>query len=370
MRVIFASCVEYAPLSGLASELRRLGHLAKVAAPYSDLKWRQLMSGNRMSVLRARATSLLWLPFRMVLAAVLGSEGVLVATTNPFHLPWVATFLRPLHRMPVVVLVYDLYPDALEAAGHTASLRWTGRLAVRLNRWTFQNADGVVFIGTRMRDHAFARYGEPRYTALIHTGAAPERIPPDAGSDAILFSYVGNLGFVHDWETFVGGLNCLDILEGQARFTFAASGPGGADLKRALRGTRHNVPVTTLPPLDESAWHRLLCETDVALVSLKTEAKQVSVPSKVFSAMGFGAAVLAVAPVDSDLAEVVQASGCGLVVEPGDLEGFARAVETLSSNKALLRKMQDCSRRAVEEHYSYRACAEQWDSVLERATRP
>lgn len=367
---MFVSCVDYAPLSGLASELRRLGHQARVIAPYTDLKWRQLMSGNRISVLRARATSLLWLPLRMVLTAALSSEGVLVTTTNPFHLPWIATLLRRLHRKPVIVLVYDLYPDALEATGHTTTLRWTGRLAVRLNRWTFRTADGVVFIGNRMRDHAVERYGEPLHAAMIHTGAAAEPDPLEADNNEVLFSYVGNLGFVHDWETFARGLNCLGAVEGRVRFAFAASGPGGAALKRALQGARYNVPVSTLPPLDETAWRRMLGETDVALVSLRPEAKQVSVPSKVFSAMGFGAAVLAVAPSDSDLAEVVRRSGCGMVVEPGDHDNFAQAVEALVADQPLLREMQCRSRRAVEEHYSFRACAEQWNSVLKEAVRP
>lgn len=367
MRVMFVSCVDYSPLSGLASELRRLGHQAGVVAPYSDLKWRQLMSGNRWSVLRARATSLLWLPLRMVVTAAVSRDGVIVATTNPFHLPWIATLLRPLHRMPVVVLVYDLYPDALEAAGHRTSLRWTGRLAVWFNRWTFQTADGVVFIGTRMRDHAIERYGKPRNAALIHTGASVQLDDqaPDVG-DA-LFSYVGNLGFVHDWETFAGGLGRIEAVKGPVRFVFAASGPGGAALREALRGASLRVPVSSVPPLDETRWRRMLEETDVALVSLRPEAKHVSVPSKVFSAMGFGAAVLAVAPSDSDLAEIIRISGCGMVVEPGDHHGFAQAVEQLAADPTRLSEMQARSRRAVKEHFSFGACAERWVAVLAEA---
>jgi hypothetical protein len=61
---------------------------------------------------------------------------------------------------------------------------------------------------------------------------------------------------------------------------------------------------------------------DVALVAIARGAEDVMMPSKTYSAMVTGQAILAVCPLASDLAETALGNDCGWVVEPGDVEGL------------------------------------------------
>lgn len=372
LEILFVSCVDYAPLDGLVRALRRKGQTAAVLAPYRDLEWRNLRSGGRLAGARARLVSLLWLPLRMLAAALRPGRRLIVATTNPFHLTWLAVLLRPLHRQPVVILAYDMYPDALEAAGMVAPDSWRARLAARGNRFAFNRADGVVFIGERMKEHAVSRYGAARKSTVIPTGASPVDDRPEAPGDTehpVIFSYVGNLGHLHDWQTLATGIERLTRSQ-EAQFVIAASGAGGTALKEVLRTRPVEPSVRLEPPLGEAEWQSLLATTSVSLVSLKSDARNVSVPSKLFSAMGAGNAILAVAPSDSDLADVVGRHGCGLVVEPGDVDGLIAAAEQVIADRSLLRKMQQNALTAVREEYSFDACGDKWLDFVRRVVGP
>jgi len=49
-------------------------------------------------------------------------------------------------------------------------------------------------------------------------------------------------------------------------------------------------------------------------------AEQVVMPSKTYSAMMVGQAILAIALVESDLVDLIKTAGCGWCVEPGGLK--------------------------------------------------
>jgi glycosyltransferase involved in cell wall biosynthesis len=104
---------------------------------------------------------------------------------------------------------------------------------------------------------------------------------------------------------------------------------------------------------------------DVALVTLRNSARSTSVPSKTFSAMAAGAAVLAVAPSGSDLAETVRLASCGAVVDPGDGPGVARFVQTVLGDPGLLASYQAASTAAVRDRYGIPALARRWTAFLE-----
>ena len=303
---------------------------------------------------------------------------VLVPTTNPFFLPWLAVATRPLHGRAVVPLLYDLYPDALEAAGLARPTSLPSRLAAAANRWALARADGVVFIGQRMADQVRARYGEPRRWTVIETGADvaelrvdgdpaqnPATEPPETDLERwcdahIVLSYVGALGHMHDWDTLAQAVPRLLALaatqhQNRARgrrrrkplgIVFAATGPGVDALRRAWA---HLPPdqATHLrlePPLSDRAWARLLRRSSVSLATLRPTAHRTSMPSKAQSAIAAGAALVAVAPADSDLGQLVDEHRVGARVDPGDAQGLVDAVTHLTGDG---RRLAAARRRAA-----------------------
>ena len=248
----------------LAEQLRTLGAEAQVQARFTPERYRSLMT-SRPGRLFARTAAFLEFPLRAAAQAI-RQNSVLVPTTNPFLLPFFLILTRPLHGRRVVALVYDLYPDALEAAG--AEVSGVGDLVAMSNRWWFSRADAVVFIGRRLADHAIARYGMPRRYEIIETGADTRELDPQRlggepvseletwMSNRTVLSYVGNLGHVHDWQTIEDVIPHLAD-RGDTAIVVAASGPGAQQWKRSWQ-TLSKEFVRFEPPLDDTAWARLL----------------------------------------------------------------------------------------------------------------
>lgn len=376
------SCVGGGPMERLA---RAMGEGGRVVAELSDQAWRDRMAAGRGGRLRARLRSMLVYPVRAVLeTARLPSGAVAVPTTNPFFLPMVLVATRPLHRRRVVPLVYDLYPDALEASGVAAKDGVLSRLARRANRFWFRRADGLVFIGEKMAEHARDRYGEPRAAAVIETGADSAEFAGDGVRNGaaeteleawcagkIVAAYVGNMGAMHEWETLAEALPRVLAEPSAARLAvvIAASGPGVERLRERWRDlpadrVRFEKPLPNLP------WARLLVRSELALVTLRREANRTSIPSKTFSAMAAGAAVVAVSPRDSDLGLTIERHRCGVLVEPGDVDGLVRALVRLASDDAARAALRRTAHAAAVGHYDMPALARRWKTFMESLEEP
>lgn len=364
-RVTFASSVSGGPLERLVRYLEVPGKVVEFAPMLDASSWRAGVSKGTLRRVITRARTALVYPVQVSLRALRGGRGTLVVTTNPPILPPVSVLLRPLHGQRVVVLVYDLYPEALEAAGYTSKTSLPSLLWQRLNRLWISAADAVVFIGHVMESNAVARYGSPKRHLVIETGADAAEFPSEPPVRAqLVLSYVGNLGAMHDWETLAGALGVLEeeLVARGVEVRIAASGSGAVALEQALRGHR---AVSFTGSLDDEAWRELMLASSISLVTLREGAEVACVPSKAFSAMAAGCALLAVAPSGSDLAALVASTGCGDMVAPGDVDGLVKAIRSYLHDPQKLRSRQLNARKAAVEQFDTRLLASRWRRLLE-----
>lgn len=362
----------------LARRLAEQGAPTEVVSKYSGAAWRNAMSRGTRGRLSARLQSFIRFPISVVAHARRDRPEALVPTTNPFLLPLVAVALRRLHGRPVIPLVYDLWPDALEAGGVATEGGLLSRLGAAANRYWFARADGLVFIGHRMARHAIARYGEPKRWTVIETGADSGELSADStGPDApesdlerwcdgrTVCAYVGNMGRMHDVATLRDAVPLLlaNPAAVDLAIVIAASGEGVEELKKAWR----DLPKSQIrfePPLDDRAWARLLLRTAIAFVTLRDEASKTCIPSKAFSALAAGEALCVIAPEDSDLAELIRLHRCGIHTPTGDPQTLATALAALASDPEALKEARAAAKTAARDHYDMVRLAERWREFL------
>ena len=361
------SSVGGGPLERMTRNMAGRGVSSRLCAALTPEAWRGLFRRGSCGRMLARALTFGVYPFEALAEACLASlsakpleKPVLVATTNPFFLPHFLVATKPLHRCGVVALMYDMYPDALEAAG--VDKKWLSKLMSVANRWMLGRADAVVYLGDMMRASSEARYGCNPKTWVIPNGADPDefsasRVNVESLDDAlrawmggrVIFSYVGNMGLMHDVETLERAvpefLDRLGAARSRVGFVIASSGPGEARLREAWRGL--DDCVRFVGPQKDDAWAALLSSTDVALATLTDKAHATSAPSKIYSALAAGCIPLVVAPENSDLAALVHT--CGEVVAPGD---SGRLVEVMLLLKDVIAEAGDaahaCEARVME----------------------
>ena len=116
--------------------------------------------------------------------------------------------------------------------------------------------------------------------------------------------------------------------------------------------------------LDQAAWIATMESADVALVTMVPGSETVVMPSKTYSAMMAGQAIVAIAPEDSDLVDLVKVADCGWFVDPGDVDGLARVVKAIYMDPGgLLEKRQNAYLYA-QAHLGQDTLVNDWIRVL------
>ena len=127
--------------------------------------------------------------------------------------------------------------------------------------------------------------------------------------------------------------------------------------------------------LPNAEWVPAMLNADIALVTMIPGAERVVMPSKTYSALVAGQAILAVAPRDSDLADLVIKHDCGWVIEPESLAkgrpghgvaGLTALLAHLAEHPDEVLRKRENAYRAGHEHYDMSVIARQWDSLLKR----
>jgi len=329
--------------------------------------------------------SRLWLRIRMygvyplVLAwhcLFLRRPTVLIVCTNTFYAPLVASLTALGRRHRVIHLVYDLYPDVLVNAGSLKDNSIGAGILDWVTRLTFRRSSNNVFLGERLLTHAQNRFGNIPNVAIIPVGAdgaAFSAHPPAIRNPAepVKILYCGNMGRMHDVQTLCE-LFKDEIWQpaGRMQFQFHANGVGFKTLQNQSTAfnARAEVGLHFGSVLTDVEWVNKMIEADVALVTMIPGAETVVMPSKTYSALVAGQAILAVCMPDSDLAALIKKHNCGWVVTPGDAPGLKRALNEICSNPDLLLERRKNAFKAGQRCYDVKAVSRKWKLLLNGET--
>jgi glycosyltransferase involved in cell wall biosynthesis len=147
---------------------------------------------------------------------------------------------------------------------------------------------------------------------------------------------------------------------------FCCSGPKRA----ALESERVGLPdvlrnrIHLGGGLSQRDWIATMESADVALVTMTPGSETVVMPSKTYSAMMAGQAILAIAPENSDLVDLIKQADCGWWVEPGDVAGLNAALEAISLDSVDLLEKRERAFTYAHEHFGQDQLAQQWIRVF------
>jgi glycosyltransferase involved in cell wall biosynthesis len=322
------------------------------------LSWARFLAGAALPLLRSpRAT-------------------VTFVTTNPPFLPHLAWFASRLRGQRYAVLVWDLYPDHMVKMGWLRERSFIARAWVALNRRAFRDAAVVVTIGERMRRSILKQFGSdasrgqvlviPNFADTSAIRPFPKEDNPFAqklkqvGKTTVMYS--GNLGATHGTAVIAGAAEVLRY-DSRVSFVVAGEGLGRGELERevARRGLRN---VTVLGSQPWSLLPQSLSTADIALVSQARGSEDLSVPSKTYSCLAAGSAILALTDPMSDLGRLVQENEVGLVRPINDAEKVAEAIRQLVNEPARLARFRVNARRLAEREFSVEVAAERFTQAL------
>jgi glycosyltransferase involved in cell wall biosynthesis len=316
--------------------------------------------------------SALWQTLRI------GGNPTLFIVTNPPALSLVGYLQYKLRKWRYVLWVDDVWPDILVKRGILTNRSFLVRLMAAAQRLTYRHAKHVISIGPCMLNRVAAYTAPGTRLSVVPTWVDTDRIHPvpkcenvfairNQQTEKITVMYSGNMGITHDMSSILDAARRMRA-RSDIHFMLIGAGTQYQWIASSVAEMQDpNVTVLPLQPAEMVPWS--LATADVALVCLEQGMEGISMPSKVYSFLAAGSAVLGICAKNSDLTALIEECGCGTQVEPADPQAIADALAAMIDTPGGLIRMRRNGRRAVEEKFSRRACVARVQAILEEVER-
>ncbi|MDZ8051106.1 MAG: glycosyltransferase family 4 protein [Aulosira sp. ZfuVER01] len=296
---------------------------------------------------------------------------IILVVTNPPLLPFVALILKWLKNCQFVLLIHDVYPEVLVAAGLCSSSSVIARIGRIVTAMLYTQASKIITLGRDMnsivknklsnnsnKENIFSKI------CLIPNWAEHETVKPSdrnnnpllrelGCSDRFVVLYAGNMGKTHGIEDLGEVANILQV-ESNIHFVVVGFGAKKKSLEDYVKS--HNlqnmsiIPLSARPRSEQSV---SLNAGDVALISYVPGMAGVSVPSRMYNQMAAGKPIIAVADDWSELAEVVREENIGWVVKPGEIQELVRTIQFAANNRDLCAQMGIKAAEVAKTKYNF-----------------
>lgn len=300
-----------------------------------------------------------------------------IVETDPFILPFLGLILSWRYRCPLVVYLQDIHPDAGMALGKIRNSFLVRRLRASLFA-VYRRAERIVVLSHDMKRLLVrSEIGESKVQVIPNWADTQKIVPVKVNNrfrqslnigDKLLVAYSGNLGLCQGLERIVPTLTQMSPSE-PAEVVLIGDGV----LKQEMQQIVAKAGVQNFRFLDYQPVNQLaesLSSADVHLVPLDERIFECLMPSKLYGVLASGTAVLAVAPLHSELAQIVLEHRCGLVVAPNDAEGLLTAVKWCSQNRTELDEMGQRARQVAETLLNRENSTDLFETLLEDLVNP
>ncbi len=298
---------------------------------------------------------------------------VLLATTNPPFLQWVAWLIGALRRRKYVLLIHDIYPDVAIRLGYMKSGDFITKVWRWLNKKAYEGASAVIVLGEHMRRVIEASSTHLLPVHVIHSWADGSYIRPVAKrlnpfvkkhglEDKLVVLYSGNLGQAHELETIVEAAERLKDLD-ELTILFVGEGAKKAKLMSMVEKCRLSN-VLFLPPVPYEELPYSLTAGDIGVVTLERGIEGLCEPSKLYGYLAAGLAILALVGENSEVATVVKKHQCGYRLDQGDSEGFVERVRYLLANRGELEEIKRRARECFEHYYDRKIAVSKYLDII------
>jgi glycosyltransferase involved in cell wall biosynthesis len=316
-------------------------------------------------VLLLRLLNMVTITLSMLINAVrcIRAGDCVLVVTNPPVLPFALSLACYLRRSKCILIVHDVYPEVLIAAGISHKCSLLTRSLGWLTTILYDQMIRIVVLGRDMKSLVERNLpaGAQRIV-IIPNWADLDFVQPLPRQNNLLLcqmglekkfviQYSGNIGRTHGIEHL---MNCAGQMLHESSIHFLIIGFGGKKnwLKQTIK-KRKLINTTLMDYRPRSVLPISLSACDVTIISFVHGMAGVSVPSRMYNVMAAGKPIIAVADPDSELVLVVREENIGWVVSPGDIGGLRKVILEAKANPDLLVQMGQRARRAAETKYSF-----------------
>ncbi len=295
-----------------------------------------------------------------------------MVSIQPFFVAPLAWLVSKVRRVPFIVDVRDLWPDAAVECGLIRS-KFLIKLGRMFEMFVYKRAHHITVIGPRMKQAIADKGIDPDKIDVMPQGYQPPEKPPiDRESararlglgDEFVLMFTGSFGLANnDLPLIVDAAIRLKDEPG-LRIVFVGEGNLKAECIERCRDAGV-TNVTFLPIVPKNEIPDLLAAADASVMTLPPgEFWEICLQNKFFDYMGNGLPL--VAAVAGDQERILRESNGGIVVAPRDLDGLVRAILELKQQPDLRRELGGNARRYVSENLMRSQIVDNYVDLLEQ----
>ena len=306
------------------------------------------------------------------------ARDVIVTESDPFFLSLLGARTKQKRGGAFIAYLQDIYPDVAIALGKIKEGSLTRCIRTKLTQ-AYRQADRVVVLSDGMR-RTLVRFGVdsdriesiPNWVDTDKIFPRTERESPfrqkHGMSGRFVVMHSGNMGLSQKLETL---LDVGQILADDPVFQLYLVGDGAncKQLKAATKSRQiNNVHFLEYQP--KSLLRQSLTSADLHVISTSEGALDCLMPSKLYGILASGTPVMAIAPLHSELATIVQENEVGIAVAPGKPEETASLLRKLKADPERLEQMGIHARKLAESHYDRSRCTGAFKSLIRKTLNP
>ena len=300
-----------------------------------------------------------------------GHPDVIVSYSPPLPLGLSAWLLSRIFRVPWLLQIEDLFPDAAVAAGVLVNRRMIN-FFLGLENFLYRHARRISVISKSFQKTLLTKKVPTSKIEVIPVWADPDKVRPLPKDNAFrqkheligkfVVMYAGNLGLTSCLEDII---QAAVILRSQKDIRFVIIGEGVKKAALEAEAQAKQLPnILFLPYQPREIFPEMLAAADLSLVTLNAGAALSSMPSKIFNVMASARPILAITIPESEIMQIIEAAECGWNVSPGSPEKLAEAVLQLKARESELVRMGRNGRTYLEKNYSRNYCVGAYEKML------
>ena len=275
-----------------------------------------------------------------LIRAIHGSDIAFIVSPDLFY-AFLGSLVSKMLSVPRVLIVEDLVPDAAVDLGMVRN-RWVVRAAQWIAKRTYSMAQQILTLSEGMRERLITLIGSEKeinllpntvdFAELVEDTERPNQFRSQFvrdGSFAVVHS--GNMGEKQDLNLLLDTASLLRQHDGIHFFVFGDGATKDAFLHRLRALGLTNV--SHYPFQSREMFKHILSGADVLLVSQVPEARDIFLPSKLVTALGAGAMVVAACAPESETARLINASQGGVWIPASNASAFANCIIEIKQGK-------------------------------------
>ncbi len=319
------------------------------------------------------------------LATLVGAFGrvrpdAVLAMSPPLTLGLAGRIAATARRAPLVFNIQDVFPDVAIELGLLSGDRVI-RAARALERLSYRMSDAVTVLSDDLADNVRSKItigleGEQAQTQAKKVRVIPNFVDTNAIRPAArensyreqygligkkVVMYAGNVGFSQSLDLVLEAARSFEVSRPDVVFVINGGGSARPDLERDAAHLQ-NVRFIDMQPIERLP--EVLAAGDIHVVPLRAGLAWSSVPSKLYSILAAGRAIVASVDSGTEVERTLERAAAGIAVPPDDPRAFAGAIGELIDDSDRAARMGASGRLFVERWASPAVVAESYENLF------